>query len=126
MKRIAFALFLAFGCSSKPEYQAIPVASIPSGEPGDPTLTVDGTLCDRFAACAPALFALEYSDREACLVNLYGSGRGVHVVTETADACAADLSASCDFVSDVDAGVDAGRFPSLRLPLSCHSTLTNQ
>ncbi len=127
MKRaLVFLVLRSFGCGGEPEYQPLPIASIASGEPGDPTLLTDGVLCDRFAECAPRLFALEYSGREACLVNLYGSGRGVHVVDATADACAADLRASCAFAGDVDAGADAGHFATLALPISCRSSLTNQ
>lgn len=125
VNRLASMLVLvaAFGCSSKPSYQPLPIASADTtGDPEGPTQAVDGTLCDRFAACAPHLFGAEYpGGRQDCIVNVYGSGRGVHVSASTADACSADLSASCDFAGDADAGADAGHFPTLVLPASCRS-----
>lgn len=123
---LAVALLLT-ACSSKANYQPLPIASADTtGDPEGPTQAVDGTLCDRFAACAPHLFAAEYpGGRQDCIVNVYGSGRGVHVSASTADACSADLNASCDFTGNADAGTDAGHFPTLVLPASCHSLLTN-
>lgn len=117
-------LLFAAACGSKTTYQALPISSGSSAtDDGEKvTQTVDGTLCDRFATCAPHLFAAEYPHgHDDCFVNLYGSGRGVHVLASSADACTADLNASCAFVGDADGGADAGRFATLVLPTSCLS-----
>ena len=111
-------------CSSKTTYQPLPIASASAPEDGETlALKVDGTLCDRFAACDPKLFAAVYpSAHEECLENLFGSGRGVHVSASSSDQCTAELNASCAFLG-VDAGIDAAHFSTqdFALPTSCTS-----
>lgn len=117
---LAVVLLLA-ACSSKPAYQPLPLASPSSTDNGEElTLTGDGTLCDRLAACAPHTFTAEYpGGRPDCIVNLYGTGRGVHVLASTSDECITDVTASCDFVGD--AGADAAHFQPFNFPSACRS-----